>query len=236
VQGLRIIIEDRDRIAMIKNIIWDLDGTLFDTYPAFIEAFLAALSDFQHSADPEWVMSLAKINFSHCASVLASHFHLTQEEVERAFWRHYSAIPLEIQGLMPGAKDLCEYIVRTGGMNVIVTHRDRLSMIGLLETHGVEALFTDFIAGDDGFPLKPDPGAVEAIIERNGMDKALSLLVGDRSIDIAAGLASGVRTCLMGVRGSPIEADYLVGDLNELRDMIRQENESELNETSRRNT
>ena len=217
---------------MIKNLIWDLDGTLFDTYPAFTEAFLAALSDFRTSADPEWVLSLAKINFSHCAFVLASHFHLTQEEVESAFWQHYSAMPLETQGLMPGAKDLCEYIVRAGGINVIVTHRDRPSMIGLLKTHGGEALFADFIAGDEGFPLKPDPGGVEAIVERNGMDKGLSLLVGDRSMDIEAGMAAGVRTCLMGVRGSPAEADYFVGDLNELRDKIQQENKSELNDTS----
>jgi beta-phosphoglucomutase-like phosphatase (HAD superfamily) len=70
---------------MIKFLIWDLEGTLFDTYPAFTDAFLEALSDFQYSADPEWVLSMTKINFRHCASVLASHFHLTQEEVENAF-------------------------------------------------------------------------------------------------------------------------------------------------------
>jgi phosphoglycolate phosphatase-like HAD superfamily hydrolase len=53
-------------------------------------------------------------------------------------------------------------------------------MIDLLNTHGVEALFADFIAGDEGFPMKPDPEGVEAIIERNGIDKEKSLLVGDR--------------------------------------------------------
>ncbi|HEY46509.1 MAG TPA: HAD hydrolase-like protein [Anaerolineae bacterium] len=209
---------------MIKYLIWDLDGTLFDTYPAFTDAFLEALNDFQYSADPEWVLSLTKVNFSHCASVLASHFHLTEEEVENAFWRHYLAMPLETQVLMPGAKDLCEYIVGLGGMNVIVTHRDRPSTIDLLGTHGVEALFADFIAGDDGYPMKPDPGGVEVIIERNRIDKEQALLVGDRDMDIEAGLASGVRTCLFGLRGGPSSADYLVDDLNKLRDMIREEN------------
>lgn len=215
---------------MIKYLIWDLDGTLFDTYPAFTDAFLAALSDFRYIADPEWVLSLAKINFRHCASVLASHFQLTEEEVEGAFWQHYLAMPLETQVLIPGAKELCEYIVKVGGMNVIVTHRDRDSTIGLLKTHEVEALFADFIAGDDGFPMKPDPGGVEAIIERNGIVKEQSLLVGDRDMDIDAGLASGVRTCLLGVRGGPSQADYLVDDLNKLSDMIREENEFELND------
>jgi phosphoglycolate phosphatase len=217
---------------MIKYLIWDLDGTLFDTYPFFTDAFLEALSDFQYSADPEWVLSLTKINFSHCASVLASHFNLTPEEVENAFWRHYLDMPLETQVLMSGAKELCEYIVNIDGMNVIVTHRDRPSTIDLLKTHGVEALFTDFIAGDEGFPMKPDPGGVEAIIERNGMDNAQSLLVGDRNMDIEAGLASGVRTCLLGVKGVSSRADYLVDDLNQLMNLIREQNEFELNDIS----
>lgn len=221
---------------MIKYLIWDLDGTLFDTYPAFTEAFLEALSDFQYAADPDWVLSLTKINFSHCASVLASHFHLTQEEVEDAFWKHYLAMPLKTQFLMPGAKDLCEYIVRLGGMNVIVTHRDRASTNAILKTHGVEALFTDFIAGDDGFPLKPDPSGVEAIITRNDMDKEQSLLVGDREMDIEAGLASGVRPCLLGEGGGSSRADYFVDDLYQLWDMIREENRLELNDTSTINT
>ncbi len=30
---------------MIRNIIWDADGTLFDTYPAIASAFQAAMAD-----------------------------------------------------------------------------------------------------------------------------------------------------------------------------------------------
>jgi len=30
---------------MFRNIIWDVDGTLFDTYPSMAKAFQAALSD-----------------------------------------------------------------------------------------------------------------------------------------------------------------------------------------------
>jgi phosphoglycolate phosphatase-like HAD superfamily hydrolase len=30
---------------MFRNIIWDVDGTLFDTYPAIARAFQTALND-----------------------------------------------------------------------------------------------------------------------------------------------------------------------------------------------
>ena len=221
---------------MIKYLIWDLDGTLFDTYPAFTESFLMILRDHGYSTDADWVLSLTKVGFSHCASLLASQYGLIQEEVEKSFWQNYEDVPHEDQYLMQGAKELCEYMISEGGMNVIVTHRDRASMIGLLETHKVEALFTDCIAGDEGFPLKPDPSAVEAIIERNDIVKELAVLVGDRDMDAGAGLAAGVRTCLLNARYSSVQADYHVDHLNELRQLIQEENDVGLKDTSNLNT
>jgi phosphoglycolate phosphatase-like HAD superfamily hydrolase len=209
---------------MIQYLIWDLDGTLFDTYPALSGAFLTALNDFGYTVDPDWALRLAKIGLNHCASVLASHYQVPQEEVEEAFWRHYRATPVEAQCLLPGAKNLCDDIVAIGGMNVIVTHRERKSMIAILKAYAVDDLFTDFVAGDDGYPKKPDPEAFEAIIERNGIVKDMALSVGDREIDVEAGRASGIRTCLLDASESPSQADFRVGDLTELMDIIREEN------------
>ena len=45
---------------MIRNIIWDADGTLFDTYPAIASAFKAALADLGKEAAVDWIESLAK--------------------------------------------------------------------------------------------------------------------------------------------------------------------------------
>jgi phosphoglycolate phosphatase-like HAD superfamily hydrolase len=92
-------------------------------------------------------------------------------------------------------------------------------------------LFTDCIAGDEGFPMKPDPSAVEAIIERNDIVKELAVLVGDRDMDAEAGLAAGVRMCLLGVSNGSIQATYHVDHLNELRQLIKKENDFELGNT-----
>jgi HAD superfamily hydrolase (TIGR01549 family) len=208
---------------LIKNIIWDLDGTLFDTYPTFTKSFFAALSEFGHSADPQWILGLTKVSFSHCASVMASRFDVNQEELENAFWKHYRDIPLEAQPLMEGAKDLCHYTINAGGMNVIVTHRDRSSMTDLLKTNEIDMLFKDCIAGDEGYPLKPDPSSVEAIMERNDLEKECSILVGDREIDIEAGLATGIRTCLLDARNVSTKANYHVEQLGDLLKILQEE-------------
>ncbi|MGD2252340.1 MAG: HAD hydrolase-like protein [Anaerolineales bacterium] len=211
---------------MIVNLVWDLDGTLYDTYPSFHQAFLAALRDLDLTADPEWVMGLARISLSHCAAVVAETYHMTQDEMLESFGRKYQAIPYQAQPPMPGSKELCEYIVHIGGINVIVTHRRRQSTIGLLETHGLDALIADHITSDDGFPRKPDPEAVEVIMARNALSKENSILVGDRPLDVEAGAAAGVRTCLLGPGDGQSQPDFRVDDLHQLGRIIREENKA----------
>jgi phosphoglycolate phosphatase-like HAD superfamily hydrolase len=210
---------------VILNLVWDLDGTLFDTYPSFHQAFLEALNELGHAADPEWVMGLGKISLSHCAAVVAETYRLSHDEMLETFERKYQAIPYPAQPPMPGAKELCEYVVQIRGLNVIVTHRRRQSTIGLLESHGLDALIADHITSDDGFPRKPNPEAVEVIMARNALSKEISILVGDRPLDVEAGAAAGIRTCLLGAEDGRSKPDYRVDDLHQLERIIHEENE-----------
>ncbi len=209
---------------MIRNLIWDFDGTLFDTYPAFAQAFISALAGYGHSVNETDVLHLARIGLGYCTTELATRYHLSQEDVGQAFQAHYSQIKLEKQVLMPGALDVCKFIAWNGGVNVIVTHRGRKSTLALLRAHVVRDLFQDLITADDGFPKKPDPAGMETIIKRNGLVKDFSLVVGDRELDIEAGIAAGVRTCVLGENKQNIVADYHVSNLLELYEIVLTEN------------
>jgi beta-phosphoglucomutase-like phosphatase (HAD superfamily) len=46
---------------MIQHLIWDVDGTLFDTYPAIARALQAALTDMGVAAPLDWILSLAQV-------------------------------------------------------------------------------------------------------------------------------------------------------------------------------
>lgn len=210
---------------MIRHLIWDFDGTLFDTYPAFTQAFVSALARCGHSVDPARVSRLARVGLAHCAAQLADRYGCAKGTVKQAFQEEYSRIDYEQQGPMPGALDLCSYIMGCSGSNVIVTHRGRQSTIALLRAHGMEHLFRDIIAGDDGFPRKPHPGGIEAIVERNELVKEYSLVIGDRELDVQAGKLAGLRTCILGRADQGISATYSVPNLDELRQIILSENE-----------
>ena len=201
---------------MIRNIIWDLDGTLFDTYPAIAKAFKAALNDLGHDAPPDWIESLAKISLGHCASILIEKYQLTEEALDQAFDRHYSHTRPAEQPPFPGVRAVCQFVCSLGGKNVIVTHRGCAGMLELLAANQMTDYFAGYLTHDDGYPKKPDPAAFEAILQAHDLKREETIAVGDRDIDIQAGRAAGVFTCLFGDEVEGITADFTVRSFDEL--------------------
>jgi phosphoglycolate phosphatase-like HAD superfamily hydrolase len=201
---------------MIRNIIWDLDGTLFDTYPAISKAFKAALNDFGKDAPLDWIEELAKVSLSHCVKTLADKYQLDEDRLGNAFGDHYDFMKPEEQPLFPEVITICQYIYSIGGKNVIVTHRGQKGTIKLLSANHLADYFAGYITGNDDYPRKPDPAAFEAIIKLHNLNKEETITVGDRDIDILAGKAAGVFTCLFGVKIDGLSADLTVSNFDEL--------------------
>ena len=201
---------------MFRNIIWDVDGTLFDTYPAIAKAFQAALHDLGKAAAVDWIAGLARISLSHCVVTLANHYHLNEESIGLAFGEHYDHVQPEEQPPFPGVITVCEYICDMGGKNVIVTHRGHKGTNELLVANNMTHYFAGCLTRDDGYPKKPDPGAFEAILKIHNLPREETLTVGDRSIDILAGRAAGIFTCRFGLEHAGAVADLTINSFDEL--------------------
>lgn len=209
---------------MIRNIIWDLDGTLFDTYPAISRAFEAALKSLGAQTSLDRIARLARISIGHCARSLAEEFQLNEDELGTAFVAQYDAVPPEAQPPFPGVKGVCARIHTTGGKNVIVTHRRETGTIRLLAAHHLAEYFAGYITAENGYPRKPDPAAFTAVMELHHLKPAETMTVGDRDIDILAGRAAGIMTCFFGARTAEIDADLTVSSFDELLGTILSEN------------
>lgn len=209
---------------MIKYVIWDAGGTLFDTYPAVVEACHAALNGFGKEAPTEWVMALCKQTTSHGIRTLADTFSLDEVTFQQNFKQSYADIDVQYQPPFPGVRDVCRYICEIGGQNFIVTHRSRASLQALLEAHGMAHYFTDFIAKEDPYPRKPDPAAINALLEQYALDRSQCLLIGDRELDIVAGQRAGVRTCFFGAERHEAQPDLEIVDYAALYGWLLAEN------------
>jgi phosphoglycolate phosphatase-like HAD superfamily hydrolase len=184
---------------MIRFLMWDLGGTLFDTYPAMTGAFYAALSDYGIQGSPPQIMNLCRQSRAICAATLAKRYRLDPKELRQHFEDHYRRVSLDEQKPFPGVQEVCRYILERDGSNFIITHRHRSSLYQLLEAHQMAALFADTLTEDDGYPRKPDPTVYRVLVERHRLPLPEILAVGDRNIDTLAAQAAGLKTCLFGV-------------------------------------
>jgi phosphoglycolate phosphatase-like HAD superfamily hydrolase len=201
---------------MLRNIIWDVDGTLFDTTPAIAKAFRAALNDSGRDASMDWIEGLAKISLSHCISTLAKQFELNGDKLGQAFSEHYNRIRPEEQPPFPGVITVCEYICSIDGKNAIVTHRGLKSTDELMAANEMAQFFAGCLTSDAGFPKKPHPAAFEATLKAYNLQRQETMAVGDREIDILAGQAAGIFTCLFGPDREGVAADLTISTFDTL--------------------
>lgn len=207
---------------MIKNLIWDLDGTLFDTYPAISAAFEAALQDLGAAVPREEILPLVRVSFGHCAERLSVQTGLNPDQIMEAFSVKYAKIPPEFSPPFPDVRGLCTWAVVTGGKNLIVTHRMRSSTEALLEVHGLRELFAGWLTHDDGYPRKPAPDAFLAALEKYQIDPTETLALGDRDLDLEAAHAAGVAySCAYGPGPFSVEADFVVQDFSDLLVLLK---------------
>lgn len=204
---------------MLKAVIWDFDGTICDTYPAIVRAVNEALSAFGASASRERIIELSSISMDGCIRTLAQDLTIPYEDLNRAFALTYQTITPADQPPFPGVVELCQKVVDAGANNFIVSHRRKPSLYRLLTEHGLLAYFQEIITPEDGFPKKPAPDSILHLLTKYGIAPNEALLIGDRDVDILAGQAAGMKTCLFRAAFENIMPTRVITDYSELFDL-----------------
>ena len=101
------------------NIFWDLDGTLFDTYPAMTFAMSKALNEMGCSVALNVIDGLARQSLERCLQTLVQRFKLDPDLLRARFAESYRRVDPANQPIFPGVREVCELIHARGGMNVI---------------------------------------------------------------------------------------------------------------------
>jgi phosphoglycolate phosphatase-like HAD superfamily hydrolase len=80
------------------------------------------------------------------------------------------------------------------------------------------------LTNDDGYPRKPDPAAFEAALREYGLERAETIAIGDRDIDVLAGQAAGLFTCLFGAEADGCTPELTVSNYDQLYRYIQSAN------------
>ena len=204
------------------HIIWDLDGTLFDTYPPLITSIERALGELEVTVPRAELVRLLSDTVAACMEAISARNSLDPLDLEARVAYYQRQVTERDQPPFDGAICLCERFLKAGGQNLIFTHRSRESVLRLLDWYRVEGLFVECLTAEDGYARKPDPAGFNALIERHDLPRERVLAVGDRTLDIVAGRRAGISTCLF--RGEPDPAcppDFTIASFDELRSILR---------------
>ena len=106
-----------------------------------------------------------------------------------------------------GMEDCLRRLHAAGFRHYLYTHRNHTA-VDQLKRDGLWELFDDAVLRTDGFPDKPAPDALLALMERNHLSVEECAMVGDRDIDIAAGHNAGMSGVMFDPDG--FYADYPV--------------------------
>lgn len=229
---------------MIKGIIFDKDGTLFDfnaTWGAWTRGMLEAETGgdqvlFARLADALGY-SVATATFRPDSMVIASTAGEVAETIRsilpdldtdallvRMNAAAAAVTQIEAVPLQSYFAQLRELGLRLG----IATNDAEAPARAHLDRAGVLGLF-DFIAGyDSGHGGKPAAGQLHAFCLQTGLQSVDCLMVGDSTHDLHAGRAAGMRT--VGVLSGPAPraelapfADVVLADIGEIPNWLRSE-------------
>ncbi|QHW31221.1 HAD-IA family hydrolase [Paenibacillus rhizovicinus] len=174
------------------KLLWDFDGTLFDTYPVYTDVLYEVLAGASPKRE---ILSRLKVSFTHAVR----HYGLSEAQIRRIFELEEALHPAQT----PPFPDV-EHVLKFAEVNVIMTHKPRKEVMAILQHYGLAEYFKEIVAGDDGYPKKPDPASYLYLHGKHQLD----LAIGDREIDILPAKAIGMQTCLF-QNPTPVADFYL---------------------------
>lgn len=184
------------------NILWDFDGTLFDTYPVYTKILSQVL---EKEISEEEIYTKLKVSFSHAID----YYEISKKQLSEIEVLESRII---IEDIKPFEK--VEEVLKFADKNVIMTHKDRAGVLSILNHYGWDKYFIDMVTIDDGFPRKPNSLAYDHLHKKHNID----LAIGDRELDLIPAKELGISTCMF--QGSCDVADYSLSHYSEFFQVV----------------
>ena len=181
---------------MLRNIIFDLDGTLVDSKRDIAGAQLWVLHQLgvnTYKAEDLYPL-IGKPLAETFGKLLPSDLHGRIAEAAELYKSYYPPRALETTTLFPGVRETLDALHTRGIKLATATTKLTPGTRRVLTHFGIAGYFVQ-IQGSDDIPFKPDPAIIYKILTDQSWDRDETLMVGDTDNDIGAGKRAGIRTC-----------------------------------------
>jgi len=209
----------------IRLVIFDLDGTLVDAYPAIRDSVNYMMIKMGR---PRQSLLTVKRSVGLGVDNLVRRFieEGRAEEALEIFREHHDKRLRKNLKLMPGAKGLLAALKARGYRMAIASNRPAKFCRIILETLGINEYFFKVVGGDAVKFPKPHPAMLQVILKAARVHANEALYVGDMFVDIQCGRKAGIFTVAIPTGSCTLaeikaeKPDMLINRLSGLRDIL----------------
>jgi HAD superfamily hydrolase (TIGR01509 family) len=194
---------------ILKAVVFDMDGLMFDTERLAVEAWVAAARDHGHEIDRSFFLSSVGLAAKGTRELLMKihgpefpHDAIRQRRLELAA----AAIAKNGVPVKKGLVDLLGFLRTSGIPRAMATSTNRVRVDPLLEASGLAEYFDAVICGDEVARCKPDPEIYLAAAASLGVAPEHCLVLEDSLPGIAAAHAAGAMPVMVPDLVAPDEA------------------------------
>ncbi|EOB31010.1 putative haloacid dehalogenase-like hydrolase [Streptococcus mitis 13/39] len=173
--------------------IWDLDGTLLDSYEAILSGIEETFAQFSIPYDKEQVREyILKYSVQDLLVRVAEDRNLDVEVLNQV--RAQSLAEKNVQVvLMPGAREVLSWADQVGIQQFVYTHKGD-NAFTILRDLGLESYFTEILTSQSGFARKPSSEAATYLLGKYQLDSEKTYYIGDRTLDVEFAQNSGIQS------------------------------------------
>lgn len=211
---------------MFRSIIFDLDGTLVDSYPAILESLNQVLNRFHKDPiDLETVKKLVGKGIENLITRAIGAEYV--REGVKAFRASYDETHRRGTFLLPGVLSTLGGLHRKGIRMSIASNKPSDYSKNILEHLQINHFFLDCYGPDRGVPPKPDPAMLKSLMMVMNSSAEETLYVGDMTLDVQTARNAGVCVALIPTGGGSLEElrsagpDFLLSNFSDILKLVK---------------
>ena len=193
--------------------IWDLDGTLLDSYEAILSGIEETFGQFAIPYDKEKVREfILKYSVQDLLVQVAEERKLDVEVLNQARAQSLAEKNAQVL-LMSGAREVLFWADQVGIQQFVYTHKGD-NAFAILRDLGLESYFTEILTSQSGFARKPSPEAAIYLLDKYQLNPDNTYYIGDRTLDVEFAQNSGIRS--INFLESSYEGNYRIQSLTDV--------------------
>ena len=173
--------------------IWDLDGTLLDSYEAILSGIEETFGQFDIPYDKEKVREfILKCSVQDLLEKVAEERKLDVEVLNQMRAQSLAEKNAQVV-LMSGAREVLKWADAAGIQQFVYTHKGD-NAFTILRDLGLESYFTEILTSQSGFARKPSPEAAIYLLDKYQLNPDNTYYIGDRTLDVEFAQNSGIQS------------------------------------------